>query len=143
MRGNATLIALVVIAAMTTTAMQLWRLASYRTAIIAQRQRSVKVWFALNACFEAAVCTLQASFDAYAQVAQAQGVVSLSMPVGLAEGAVVSATMQYTKQKLFVIAVSMVGPFGRQLVRFLVEKQTYAQAPAQLLVHHVTFGALV
>ena len=139
MRGNATLLSLVVIAAMTTTSLQLWRLWSMHASVLHERDAWYQQWFASSAAFDGVVRLLQASFDQCAQLAKAQGRYVLMVPEGLQKAGVVSVVMQYTTADVFVIVI---GVKNNSSVRFLVEKQAHAQL-SQLLVHHVTFGAVV
>ncbi len=139
MRGNATLLALVVIAAMTTSSLQLWRLWSMHAAVLHERDHCYQQWFKANAGFEGVIRLLQASYDEYALQAKAQGHCKLLMPDGLQKAGVVSAIMRYTQPDLFVIIVTMQ---QANIIRFLVEKKVYA-ASSYIIVHHVTFGAVV
>lgn len=139
MRGNATLLVLVVIVAMTTSSIQLWRLWSMHAAVLHERDAWYQQWFAASAGFDGVVRLLQASFDQYAQQAKAQGAFMLAIPEGLQKAGVVSVIMQYTTADLFVVIITMQ---HNSTIRFLVEKQAHAQS-SHLLVHHVTFGAVV
>ena len=144
MRGNATLLALMVIAAMTTVSLQLWRLWSMHVAIVHERVACYNDWFALNGCFDVTVYTLRASYDQYAQRAKVHGVELIALPDAIQKEAVVCATMQYTGGDQFLVTITRSHQTNnKQMVRFLVEKQTHAQARLQLMVHHVTFGAVV
>ncbi len=144
MRGNATIIALMVIATMTTASLQLWRLWSMHVAIMHERAVYYNDWLALNTCFDATVCTLQASYNQCAREAKAQGVALIVLPDALQKEAVVCATMQYTGSELFLVTITRSHQANKkQTVRFLVEKQAHAQGRSQLMVHHVTFGVIV
>ena len=143
MRGNATLLALVVIAAMTATSLQLWRLWSMHVAVLQERDHWYQQWFVASAGFDGVVCLLQTSFNQYAQQAKAEGRCAINVPEELQKAGVVSLTMQYTTVDLFLVTVSLATKkVDKQTVRFLIEKQPYAKT-SSLLVHHVTFGAVV
>ncbi len=146
MRGNATLLALVVMAAMTTTSLQVWRLWSMHAAVLHEREAWYEEWFTGNACFDAVVWLLQASYDQTLQQAKLEHVCVLSVPEVLQKIGVVSVAIQYTKADLLLVTVTMwCQKSNKKMIRFLVEKQPHVQSAEQshLVIHHVTFGTVV
>lgn len=136
-QANATLLVLVVIAAMTATALQAWRLWTMQASVWQQRERWYLQWFALDAGFQATCHVLAAGFDQYAQQASAHERIALPLMAGLRAHGIKSILMQATADSYFLVQITT---DRGQSMRFLVEKEQH-DSNKQIVVHHVTFGA--
>jgi hypothetical protein len=141
MRGNATLMVLFVLAAMTTTSLQLWRLWAMQSVLLQQREQWQEQWMGMTCAFDACCWTLKKDFDYYASRMLQNKNTIISLPAIPEDFGTVSAVMSLAKDAFMVELTRQTDT--QQRVRFLVEKQRDDNGQTELLVHHVTFGASI